>query len=191
MKHKFILSALAISSLFFTSCVSELEKKAYDSLHPTLLNPKSYDLISIEKTGDLNYFANINRAKKFHEDGVKEMLTAIDSMMKESKGYEDDYMYIETLDLMFRGLSVDSAMVKFLSREMTVELSDFPVGTEYAYRFHAENEHGEVAPHLYYMYTDNNDSIYYVGPEKYEPIIFDEIPQYHDTLDYWISKFSE
>ncbi|MCQ2199456.1 MAG: hypothetical protein MJZ19_07025 [Paludibacteraceae bacterium] len=191
MKHKFTISALTISSIFFASCVSELEKKAYDTLHPTLLNPNSYDLISIEKTGDINYFENIERARKFHEEGLRETLNAIDSMMKESKGYEDDYMYIETLDLMFRGMGVDSAMIAFLERESNAKLSDFPVGTEYAYRFHAENEHGEIAPHLYYMYTDNNDSIYYAGPEKYKPIIFDEIPQYQDTLDYWIFKFSE
>lgn len=191
MRQKFILSIFTLSTLFLSSCKSELEKRAYDSLHPILLNPKSYDLISIEKCEEISYFENISQAMKYHEEGTQETLVIIDSMLKESKTYADDYAYIETLDLLFRNLSVDSAMVEFLERESLADLSDYPIGTEYAYRFHAENEHGEIAPNLYYMYTDNKDSVYYVGPEKYKPIIFDEIPLYQDTLDYWISKFSE
>ena len=185
MRRFFGILFLFLTFLSFSSCwESTLEANAFKALRPTIKDPSSYKLISIEAVDSLTEFENINNAIMQHVHMQELTLSLIDDEIKNAEGKTDKSEELKKIDQYFRDVRTDSALISFLDRKLGMASRARVCAIKYVYRFRYLNDAGLMSPGMFYFWAKPDDTVIQLA-EKEEnldsaPV---SIPGYEELME--------
>ncbi|MBP5704992.1 MAG: hypothetical protein J6X12_09930 [Paludibacteraceae bacterium] len=161
-----------------------MEANAFKALRPTIKDPSSYKLISIEAVDSLTEFENINNAIMQHVHMQELTLSLIDDEIKSAEGKTDKSEELKKIDQYFIDVRTDSALISFLDRKLGMASRARVCAIKYVYRFRYLNDAGLMSPGMFYFWAKPDDTVIQLA-EKEEnldsaPV---SIPGYEELME--------
>lgn len=151
---------LLITVVILTGCSeTTLEANAFKRLRPSLKDPDSYKLISIEAIDTLTEYDNINNAIIEHERMQEMTLALIDEALAIGENKKDATEELKRIDQYFIDIRTDSSLISFLERKLQTASKYRVCAIKYTYRFRYLNDAGLMAPGMYYMWANPDGTV--------------------------------